>query len=382
MRIPRPSVVSVFGVNPQRIGGSETFARELSRQLGDAGRQSILCFLDRPAEKVENFLKSPNVSIELLADSTDFSFTAIRRLAAILKRYQPEVLHLHFTGFFGMYPWLARFQGVPKVYFTDHASRPAGHRIETSRIWKRLLSRAINSHITKVICVSGYGYRCITGLGLLPMDRFELVHNGVDITRISPSPRSGAEFRQRYSIPADRTVILQVSWIIPEKGILELLRAAREVLSKTDKVHFVVVGEGAYREQYMKEAQELGLEDHFTWTGMIQDPCGEGVYDAADIVCQLSHWEELFGWMIAEAMAYSKPVVAARVGGIPELVSDSVSGFLVERGDIRAAADRIVLLADTPQLREEMGNAGSQIAKEKFELRQNVAKLLKLYDLK
>jgi len=222
----------------------------------------------------------------------------------------------------------------------------------------------------------------MTGLGLLPGDRFELVYNGVDLTRIAPSPRLGAEFRQRHSIPPDRTVVLQVSWIIPEKGILELLRAAREVLSTTDKVHFVVVGEGSYRQQYMKEAHALGLGTHITWTGMVQDPFGEGVYDAADIVCQLSYWEELFGWMIAEAMAYQKPIVATRVGGIPELVRDSVSGFLVERGDIHAAAEKIVLLSEKRQLRELMGNAGSQIAKEKFELRRNVAKLLKLYDLK
>jgi glycosyltransferase involved in cell wall biosynthesis len=115
---------------------------------------------------------------------------------------------------------------------------------------------------------------------------------------------------------------------------------------------------------------------------MVQDPFGEGVYDAADIVCQLSHWEELFGWMIAEAMAYRKPIVATRVGGIPELVRDSVSGFLVERGDIHAAAEKIVLLSEKPQLREEMGDAGSQIVKEKFELQRNVAKLIEFYDLK
>lgn len=382
MSITRQSVVSVFGVDPQRIGGTETFARELSRQLADTGRQSVLCFLNRPAKNVESFLKLPNVSLELLADSMNFSFRATRDLAAILNRYHPEILHLHFTGFLGMYPWLARFQSVPKVYFTDHASRPAGYRIQASRFWKRLASRAINSHLTRVICVSEYGYRCMTGLGLLPGDRFELVYNGVDLTRVAPSARLGAEFRQRHSIPPDRTVVLQVSWIIPEKGILELLSAARQVLSTTDQVHFVIVGEGAYRQQYMDAAHELGLREHITWTGMVQDPFGEGVYDAADIVCQLSHWEELFGWMIAEAMAYRKPIVATRVGGIPELVRDSVSGFLVERGDIQAAAEKIVLLAEKPQLREEMGDAGSQIAKEKFELQRNVAKLIEFYDLK
>src|SRR5947207_10183349 len=112
----------------------------------------------------------------------------------------------------------------------------------------------------------------------------------------------------------------------------------------------------------MKEATAMGLGDQITWTGMVEGPFGEGVYDAADIVCQLSNWEEVFGWMIAEAMAYQKPVVATRVGGIPELVSDSVSGFLVERGDVNATAEKIILLSQKPELRRQMGLAGAQIA--------------------
>jgi glycosyltransferase involved in cell wall biosynthesis len=132
----------------------------------------------------------------------------------------------------------------------------------------------------------------------------------------------------------------------------------------------------------MRKAQELGIANHVTWTGMVKDPFAEGVFDAADVVCQLSNWEEVFGWMIAEAMAYQKPVVATRVGGIPELVRDSVSGFLVERGDIHDTAEKIIQLLESPELRRRMGKAGSQIAKEKFELRRNVSKLIELYDLK
>ena len=132
----------------------------------------------------------------------------------------------------------------------------------------------------------------------------------------------------------------------------------------------------------MKDAQAMGLGDHITWTGMVEDPFGEGVYDAADIVCQLSSWEEVFGWMIAEAMAYQKPIVATRVGGIPELVRDRESGFLVERGDIAATAEKILLLAENPELRRQMGRTGSEITSEKFALRKNVTQLISLYGLK
>ena len=144
----------------------------------------------------------------------------------------------------------------------------------------------------------------------------------------------------------------------------------------------MLVGEGAYREQYMKEAQAMGLGDHVTWTGMVDDPFGEGVYDAADIVCQVSNWEEVFGWMIAEAMAYQKPIVATRVGGIPELVSDGESGFLVERGDVVTTAEKILLLAEQPELRRQMGQAGHEITNRKFALKQNITQLIRLYGLR
>lgn len=376
-----PTVVSVFGVKPFRIGGTETFARELSLQLQERGWDSVLCFLKEPTEDVREFLNLPNVSLEVLENSTDLNLSATKNLARIIRRFKPEILHLHFTGFLGVYPWLARLLSVKKIFFTDHSSRPAGYVATRAPAWKRFTARIINRPITKVICVSQYGQRCLTALDLLPSERHELVYNAVDLSRVNNSQDRAAEFRRRHSIPADRAVIVQVSWMIPEKGIAELLETARILVSTNAPVHFVLVGEGLYREQFMKDAAALGLAEHITWTGLVQDPFGEGVYDVADIVCQLSTWEELFGWMIAEAMAYAKPIVATRVGGIPELVDDGVSGFLVERGDHNAAAGKLGRLVNDPELRTRMGLAGQQIVSERFNLRRNVAQLLKLYGL-
>jgi glycosyltransferase involved in cell wall biosynthesis len=140
-----------------------------------------------------------------------------------------------------------------------------------------------------------------------------------------------------------------------------------------------LVGEGADREQFTKEAEALGIADHITFTGLIQDPFGEGVFESADIVCQLSEWEELFGWMIAEAMAYGKPIVATNVGGIPELVHDGVTGFLVPRGDAASAAAKLAALAADPQLRRKLGDAGRKLVEENFNLQRNVSQLVELY---
>lgn len=351
----------------------------MSRQLGEHGWQSVLCFLASPPEPVRRFLHLPNVSLEVLPNSWALRWQPARDLARILRRHRPRILHLHFTGFLGPYPWLARLCSVEQVFFTDQTSRPEGHAARRAPLWKRALTRLVNRPITRVISPSRYGHNCLTGLGVLPSQRFAMIYNSVDPSRVSEITRSAAQFRRQYSIPPDRAVVAQVSWIIPEKGIADLLQAAHLVLARNPKAHFVIVGDGAYRAQYSALALQMGLANHVTWTGLLQDPFQEGVYAAADVVCQLSRWEEVFGCVIAEAMAYSKPVVATRVGGIPELVEDGVSGFLVPRGDAVTAADRILRLLEDPPLREQMGRAGRQTVETRFNLPKNVAQLLELY---
>ena len=204
------------------------------------------------------------------------------------------------------------------------------------------------------------GYECMSSFGLLPRNRFEMIYNGVDVSRVNANPDLAKAFRRRFSIPDERAIVTQVSWMIPEKGISDFLEMARRVNSQRQDVQFVLVGDGAHREAYMNEAAALGLGDRITFTGMIDDPFGEGVFQAADVVCQFSRWEEVFGWMIAEAMAHAKPVVATRVGGIPELIVDGASGFLVDRGDVESMSKRVLeLLADSPK-GSRMGNAGRQ----------------------
>jgi glycosyltransferase involved in cell wall biosynthesis len=85
--------------------------------------------------------------------------------------------------------------------------------------------------------------------------------------------------------------------------------------------------------------------------------------------------------VIAEAMSYSKPLVATRVGGIPELVQDGRTGFVVDRGDVRALADRILELTDDRELRDRMGRAGRRDAEAKFDLERNVARVLASYSI-
>jgi glycosyltransferase involved in cell wall biosynthesis len=378
------AVVTVFGLAPRYIGGSENYARELSLQLAKRGWKSVICFLTPPPDEVRQYLDLPNISIEVLenSDSPQPKLATIKKLSQILKTHQAKILHLHLVGFVGLFPWVARLRSVDRIFFTHHMSYPEGYEPKRAPLWKRQLVRAINWPMSGVICVSDFNRRCISTLDLLPSDRFSRIYNGVDFSRVSPTAddRRNA-FRQRYRIPSGRIVIAQVCWIIAEKGVGDLLLAARIVVSKNSNTHFVFVGEGEQRQEFMLKAEELGLSDHVTWTGLVRDPFAEGVYDAADIVCQASRWEEAFGQVIAEAMASSKPVIGTRVGGIPEVIDEGKSGFLVDRGDYEALAQKILQLAEDQRLRTEMGRAGQQAVRSRFELAEIVKQVIELYGI-
>jgi glycosyltransferase involved in cell wall biosynthesis len=377
-----PALVSVFDVQPRFIGGTETYARELSLQLGRQGWRSVLCFATPPTEEIARFLQLPNVSIEILhQDVTRFNVPVMTRLARVFRRYKPAIAHFHYVDLLSPYPWVARVSSVDQVFFTDHGSRPESHRGGRASLPRRCLARAINWPVSRVICVSDYGYRSLVEHGLFPAEQCQRIYNGVDLQRVVESRERAAAFRRRFAIPEGRTLVTQVSWIIPEKGILDLLEAARLVVADRPSVHFVIVGEGAFRDEYMKKGRELGLAGHLAWTGLIEDPFTAGVYDAADIVCQASRWQEVFGWVIAEAMAYGRPVIGTRVGGIPEVVTDQETGFLIERGDVGALAKNLVALVDDPSRRAAMGAAGREKVHARFDLRKNVTQLMESYGI-
>jgi glycosyltransferase involved in cell wall biosynthesis len=381
MRSGAPAVASVFDVEPRFIGGTEAYARELSDQLGRHGWRSVLCFVTPPPEDVERFLDLPNVSFEYVDFVHGSNLRVLAQLTRVLRRHKPRIAHFHYTDFVSLYPWLARLLGTEQVFYTDHASRPANHRSLRASLSKRCLARVINWPLSRVISVSNYGYRAFTGRGLFPLAQCQMIYNGVDLSRVAESSERASAFRRRFSIPEQHEIVLQVSWIIPEKGVLDLLEAARVVVAQNGNAHFVIVGDGPFRGEYTRRAEELGLRGHVTWTGLVEDPFAAGVYDAAEIVCQVSRWEEVFGWVIAEAMAYRKPVVATRVGGIPELVSDEESGFLIERGDVEALAERVLSLLRDPARRRSMGNAGRTTVTVKFDLKKNVAQLVEAYGI-
>jgi glycosyltransferase involved in cell wall biosynthesis len=371
-------VISLFDIDPFRIGGTEAFAHELSAQLLEHGWKSILCFKNEPPAPVQAFLKLPNVTLEVLRNPSSLSWRTLREYMKIIRRHRPSILHLQYTPLVSPLPWLARLLLVKKIFFTDHWSRPAGHSMERPAAWKRIAGRVALYPYSGVVGVSDYVCQCLSATGMLRPQQIHRIYDSVD-TVAQADATAGENFRRKWGIPLDRLLVVQVSQVIPQKGWSDLLEAARLVLQRSPDVYFAMVGEGAYRKHFMDEASALGLATQVIWTGLSQNPIADGVYSAADVVCQPSRWKEAFGWTIAEAMLCERPVIATRVGGIPELIQDGETGLLVPPSAPAALAGNILSLLENRSLREKMGHAARRIVEKKFSVRTNITKLLDLY---
>src|SRR6516164_9713459 len=205
-----PTVLSLFDIEPFRIGGVEMFARELSSQLAERSWKSVLCFSRPPAEAVRLYLEGPNVAIELLFTPSRFAWQPVRNFSRLLRRYRPQIVHLQFTPFLSPYPWLARLGSVKQVYFTDHWSRPAPYVARHAGFWKRVVSNSINLPMTAVIAVSDFNRRCLTTTGLIPSERVRTIYDAVDLFHANADGQAGAAFRRKHSIPLEFPLVVQV----------------------------------------------------------------------------------------------------------------------------------------------------------------------------
>ena len=339
----------------------------------------MLCFLGEPSATVREYLSLPNVELRVFRNAMR-PLGAGADLRKLLAEFRPEVLLLEFTPFLSSIPWVARVAGVPRVYFVDQGSQPEGWVGTPAPWWKQVVARIITWPLARVLSISDFNLRSIRTRGLVAPGKTVRLYNAADTSR--PHNRDlGTVFRARHGIPADAIVVAQASWLIPEKGIPDLIEAVRLARASEPRLHLVLAGDGPQRGAYEALVASSGLKEHVTWTGLVEDPFGEGLFDAADVVTQLSRWEEAFGYVIAEAMATERPVIGTRVGAIPELVVHEETGFVVDRGDSAAAAAAMLMLARDPALRASMGRAGRARARELFDLRTNVRQAVKLLGL-
>ena len=353
--LQRPCAVFVLGLAPVKIGGIEKFLQLFVLRMDAAGWHTVLCFDGPVADEFRASVDFPFCTIEQVAHQGDLGFAASGALWSVLRKHRPQRFIYAFNGIMRTFPWLARMSGCSAISFYDHSSRAPGFVARPLSLPKRIVGRILTAPLTLIVSVSEFTRATGTALGVSSASNVVVV-NGVEVQ--TPSPERGRALRERLGIPANAVVFAQLCWMVPVKGVPTLLHAAAKVIAAFPQAYFLLVGDGPDLPAYRELAAELGIADRVIFTGVISNPTANGIFEATDVYCQPSLWQEASGLAVMEAMSFRLPVVASNIGGLPELVRDGVTGFLFSPGDPMAMAERLMEFAGSPELRRSMGEAG------------------------
>ena len=190
-----------------------------------------------------------------------------------------------------------------------------------------------------------------------PASKVVVIPNGVDTTRFIPNQGARAVVRQELGLPPDTPLIGIVAALRPEKNHTLFLEAAKRVLTKFPRAHFIIIGEGPERPSIEQTIASLQLGSNVTLLGTRSDT--PKLLASLDVFALTSH-NEASPVSILEALSCGVPVVSTRVGSVAESVHDQWNGFTVEPGDADALCERIKYLLWNRSTAEVMGSNGRE----------------------
>jgi L-malate glycosyltransferase len=294
-----------------------------------------------------------------------------RRFVAYLKEHDVQVVHSHdfYSNIFGMTgAALARVRARVASKRETTGTRSLAQRTVERNAFKLAHTVVANATAVKEQLI-GEGVR---------QDKIAVIYNGIDLSR----------FRDRKTVEGSRgdlgleklrgrpviTMVANFEYKIKDHPML--LRAAQQVVREFPNAAFVIAGDGILREETEKLAQELGLTETCLFTGRCASV--PDLLTASDI-CVLSSQAEGFSNSILEYMASSRVVVATNVGGASEAIVEGETGYLVEAGDDRTMAERIISLLQDPERRTQMGLNGRRVVEERFSCESRLSNTSRLY---
>ncbi len=268
-------------------------------------------------------------------------------------RYQIVHTHSSKAGVLGR--WAAHQVGVPLIIHTVHGWSFHDHMPPAKLAMYARLERfaAKFSHATIVVSPNDIEKGLEQGIG--KREEYHLIRSGVELDRFGHPQQPPAEIRAKLGIPADALVVGSVTRLSLQKAPLDLVDAFAEIHRKRPLTHFIIVGDGPLRPDVEAKIRELGLSDQITLTGLRRDV--PELMAAFDIFVLSSLWEGL-PRVLPQAMATGLPIVATRADGSAEAVAEGENGFLVQRGQPKALAGKVLLLLNDAELREKMGENG------------------------
>jgi glycosyltransferase involved in cell wall biosynthesis len=306
-----------------------------------------------------------------IAPRTEMDFSAAWRLARVVKRLGPDVIHAHDPHGVAM---------ASLALSLGSGSAPSG------RVPALIASRRVDFHLKgnsfsrwkhrQVDCfiAASNAIRAMLVADGVSESSVVTVHEGIDLEHVLAAPL--VNVHETFFLPHHAPIVGNIGALVPHKGQRHLIEAAHLVVQQLPDVRFVILGEGELREHLERLVREHHLEKHVLLPGFRIDVLG--CLKGFDLFVMSSVTEGL-GTSLLDAMACSKAIVATKAGGIPEVVDDQVTGLLVEPRDHHALAAAIVRLLTDDSGRQRMATAGFERVATRFTVERMVAETANVY---
>lgn len=327
---------------------------------------------DVPWEEVpyEMVKRAPGIG-RLLLDRTNFGLKTLR----LLRSMEFDVVHVHLpfaanvlaTVAPGLRSRMVFTAQLGELRLNALSDDTDGEAPDVPAAIKRFSPDVYLSRRVAYTTVLNPGVKAIFERNGVPERRVVHVPNGVDAERFGTvDPADCERVRATYGL-GDRPVVFFAGTVMPRKGVLELVRAAAQVVEAGhDDVRFLVAGETELDPDYVGRVEaavsEGGVEENVVFAGYMTDDDLLPAYTTADVFV-LPSFEEGFGMVVSEAMAAGTPPVASRISGVKQQVVDGEAGLLVDPGDVDGFAAAITDLLDDSERRRSMGDRARQRAR-------------------
>jgi L-malate glycosyltransferase len=347
-----------------------TLVEDLQRRSGlDI---SVVLFNDG---RLADQLRSLGVPLAIFPEAEWNALKIARELTGYFRKGRFHILHTHKYKDTFLSTLAALRTGVPYIVRTVHGLTEPFHGVQAlrMRINELLESCAIRFSVNRLIAVSSQIEKVLTAK--YGGSKVVKIHNGVRLQGVNGSANTD-DTKKKLGLDAPCRIIGTVGRLTAVKGQDVVLLSARELLHSAPDLHFVLVGDGPLRARLEAMAGELRISHRVTFLGHRDD-----VYDlmrAMDIFV-LPSLDEGIPMVLLEAMALAQPVVASRVGGIPEVVTDRVHGLLVSPGNPSELTEACKTFLDDPAFTRSCAQAGQLRVEREFSSTTMGARVASLY---
>jgi glycosyltransferase involved in cell wall biosynthesis len=282
-------------------------------------------------------------------------FQAVQKLRRLIQAGGYQIVHTHSSKAGVLGRWAAHLAGVPVIVHTVHGWS-FHDRMSPSRRQMYVALEKFGARFSQaLIVVSPQDIEKGLAKGIGRREDYHVIRSGVELERFGHPAVPPVVIRQQLGIPPGVPVVGSVTRLSPQKAPLDLVMAFVHIHKRWPDVWFVIVGDGPLRSEVETALQSTGIADRVILTGLRRDV--PELMAAFDVFVLTSLWEGL-PRVLPQAMATGLPIVTTRADGSAEAVVDGENGFLVERGQPQALAEKVLALLVSEELRKRMGENG------------------------